>query len=211
MRSFLLLLVVLPACATPGRRSSQEQNPTRAARPTKTFRNELEFAGGVNEITNSSSADSDLGWAGEVLSAYMLNEWAEFGGFLTSSHGKVDSDDPPESGRFTVDQGFELTEITVGPIFRANLPIGTALIPFAEGAVGFGTAWVEGDVSTNNASVHVDSSEWVLFYQVGVGLRWLVTEKVAIVGLGRYRWLDISDVSETIETTQVLVGVSLAY
>jgi hypothetical protein len=174
-------------------------------------RSEIELAGGLNEITDvSGNSKSELG--GSVLFGYMLNEFAEVGALFGVAHGEVRSkDDDPTSHRFDVDQGLDVTDFTWGAVLRFNVPTRTSLVPFAEVATGFGSAEVEGEVETNNISVHVSSWEYLWFYQLGLGLRWFVMDDLAIVALGRYRWLDIADVDGTIESVQAMVGVSFTF
>ena len=196
MRMLPLALVLLPACATPSL--------------NKANRSEVELAAGWNRITNDSG-DADTRGVGELTYGYMLNEWAEFGGMFSIARSKADQKEQASSGRFKLEQGIEMTDYTWGPVFRANIPTRTPLVPFAEAAIGFGTANVEGDVRTNNVSVQVESSEYVVSYQLGLGVRWFVTEDLALLALGRYRWLDVSGISQTIETEQLLVGLTFTF
>jgi opacity protein-like surface antigen len=192
-----LVLAFIPACAT--------QTLT-----TKPHRSEVELAGGWNQITNAGG-DADMGYVGEITYGFMLNQWAEFGGMFAVSHEEADQDQQATSGRFHLDQGVKITDYVWGPVFRANLPTNGPLVPFGEAAIGFGTANVSGHVSTNSVSVDVESSEYVVSYQLGVGARWFVTDDLALLALGRYRWLDISGVSGTIDTVQFLVGLTFTF
>lgn len=174
---------------------------------------EIELTGGWNEIEKPSTAadNADAGGVGTLAAGYAVNDWLEPGLLAQVSTASIDrtfnvNDDAPVISSVEAD----LTTVLVGPFLRFNLPTASPIIPFAEISAGFASADLDGHIVFQGQRFDDSQKEHGWFYQGGLGARWFVLEELAITGVARYQWIDVSDF-EKIEQLQLSLGLSLVF
>jgi hypothetical protein len=169
---------------------------------------ELEATGGWNELEKPSAAAdlSDNGVVGTLAAGYAVNDWLEPGLLVSVSTVSVEQNFDAVAASINAD----LTTVLVGPFVRFNLPTSSPVVPFAELAGGFASVNFDTTMTVPGGRASDSESENGWFYQAGIGARWFVLEQLAITGVARYQWIDVSDTNK-IEQLQFAVGISLVF